>query len=90
MFTTFRGTTPSLLDTQTSARTGVALDWLVLALAVLGVGLGLPLLGGWMYLMRTRDLKSRGWEQQASLDVPTMVNGTVQDDEGTRNIRGAD
>lgn len=62
------------------------LDWLVLL--VLGGGLGLPLLGGWLYLTRQRDLTPQGWDQRASLEVPTMVDGTDQGHEGAQNMSG--
>lgn len=48
------------------------MEWIVLV--VLGVGLGLPLLGGWLYLMRTRDPDSEEWTER--MDHPTLVHGT--------------
>lgn len=47
------------------------MEWIVLV--VLGVGLGLPLLGGWLYLMRTRDPDSEEWAER--MDHPTLVTG---------------
>lgn len=49
------------------------MEWIVLV--VLGVGLGLPLLGGWLYLMRRHDPTS-GERAQESMDHPTLVEGT--------------
>lgn len=49
------------------------MEWIVLV--VLGVGLGLPLLGGWLYLMRKHDPTS-GQSAQERMDHPTLVDGT--------------
>lgn len=67
---------------------GRLLDWWALVIAIVGVGLGLPLLGGWMYLTRKTDLTS-GRPHERSLDVPTLVEGTSQDHEGNENMPGA-
>lgn len=68
---------------------GSRLDWWAVAIVGLGVGLGLPILGGWMYLTRQRDLTSGG-PHERSPDVPTLVEDTGQDHDGSENTPEAD
>lgn len=56
------------------------MEWVI----VVGLAVGLPLLGGWMYLMRKPDLTAGGWAQESMLDTPTLVEGTGPDHDGSR------
>lgn len=55
------------------------MEWFILV----GFAVGLPLLGGWMYLMRKRDLTSGGWAHESTRDTPTLVEGTGQHGDGS-------
>lgn len=64
------------------------MDGWALVIALVGVGLGLPLLGGWLYLTRKVDLTSGG-PHERRLDVPTLVEDTGRDHEGSETEPGA-